>query len=624
MSDDRPGFWDSPITPEMLAEAGTRFGFGQAHGGDVFWDEGRPTEGGRVVVVSEKNGDILPSPWSARTRVHEMGGLAWLVCVWGGEPGLLFCEASDQRLYWKTPSGTPQPVTEESPDGVSWRYCDMLVRGDEVWCIREADAPGATRRSIIAISRDGSVRVLDDASHFYAHLTLSPDAGHLAWIAWDHPDMPWDAAELVVASVTSTGTLEGRRTLIGARGESVQSPAWLDESTIAVVCERSGWWNPWLVTLDGKARHLVDEPAEWGVPLWMVGWRTLHALGDGALLATRGGPNRRELVVLKPESGQVIVVDQPLAYVETVATDGHVAVLFGQGPTQPGAVVTVDVAQASSRIVTSTTMPVTSDWLPRISTATLTSEHGRLVHAVIHEPTRPGHASTACAPTIITAHGGPTGHTTATADLDYAFFTSRGWRIVDVNYGGSTGYGREYRETLLGQWGIVDTEDLLTVARHFRNPALTPAGGLAVRGGSAGGFAVLNGLVHSDVFDVGIDYYGVADLIPLAQDTHDFESRYLDSLVGPYPQDADIYRERSPLTHAANITSPLLILQGADDPIVPPSQSTAFRDVCAAKGLTHEYHEFPGESHGFRKSDTIVACAQAELRFLRAALDSAS
>lgn len=624
MNDHRPGFWDSPISPEMLATAGVRFGFGQPFAGDVFWDEGRPAEGGRVAVVSEKNGDILPEPWSARTRVHEMGGLAWLVCLWRDEPGLLFCEASDQRLYWKVPGGTPCAVTPPAPVGVSWRYSDMLIRQDEIWCVRETVGPDGTTRAIVAATSDGEVRVIDDSSHFYAHLTLSRDGQHLAWVSWEHPDMPWDAAALHVARIDADGALIERRLLLGGRGQSAQSPAWVDDSTIAVICERTGWWNPWLVSLDGHARHLVDEPVEWGLPLWLVGWRTLHSLSDGRLLAARGGPAGRGLVTLDPSTGQVTPVPFPLECVESFATDGATAVVVAEGASIPAAVVAVDLDTAQISVVATAPLPVGVEWLPSIRTVTISSPGHREVHVVVHEPTHPNHSTPQCAPTIITAHGGPTGHSQATASLAYAYFTSRGWRIVDVNYGGSTGYGRAYRETLLGQWGVVDTEDVLAVAQHFRDPQLTPPGGMAVRGGSAGGFAVLNGLVHSDLFDVGIDYYGVADLIPLAQDTHDFESRYLDSLVGPYPEAEDVYIERSPLTHAARMTSPLLILQGSDDPIVPPAQSIAFRDACATNGVRHEYHEFPGESHGFRKGETLVVCAEAELRFLREALGSPS
>lgn len=619
MTDTRPGFWDSPITPEMLAQAGVRLGFSQPFAGDVFWDESRPSEGGRVVVVSERNGDILPPPWSAKTRVHEMGGLSWLVTQWAGQPGLLFCEATDQRIYWKTPGGSPEPVTPPSPEGVSWRYCDLVVVGDEVWCIREADRHGATTRAIVAVSRDGSVRTLDSDSHFYAHVTLSPDGGHLAWVCWEHPDMPWDTTELRVARIDG-GALVERRTLLGGPGESVQSPAWADTDTVCVVSDRSGWWNPWLVPLGGRPRPLVTESREWGQPLWLVGWRTLQRVRDGLLVAARGGPAACGLVTLEVASGLVTELPVPVTYVESLATDAAGVTAFGEGPRVPGAVIAVDLDTRSSRTVMSLPVPVAPEWLPGISTTSVSTPEGHLVHVIVHEPTNPHHADAACAPTIITAHGGPTGHSQAAASLGYAFFTSRGFRVVAVNYRGSTGYGRAYRDALKTQWGVADTQDVLAVAHHYSDPPLTPAGGLFIRGGSAGGFAVLNALVHSDLFDGGINYYGVADLVPLAQDTHDFESRYLDSLVGPYPELAEVYRDRSPVTHAAQVTAPLLILQGADDPIVPPSQSEAFRDACLRNGIPCEYHVFAGESHGFRQAQTLIACAGFELGFLQTAL----
>ncbi len=617
-----PGFWDSPLTPDILAQAGTRLGFVQSFGDDVFWDETRPSESGRTTVVSRTNGDILPSPWSAKTRVHEMGGLSWLVTVWNSEPGLLFCEATDQRLYWKTVGGEPAPITPESPEGSSWRYCDMLIRGDEVWCIREDDKHGATKRAIVAISRDGRIRVLDDESHFYAHLTLSPDNQTLAWIAWEHPQMPWDGTELRVASITSAGTLHDVRVIAGGLTESVNSPAWDSNNSMYYISDASNWWNLWHVTTDGIRTHVVDDESEWALPLWIVGWNLLRVHANGNVIGMRGNPAARELVSYSPATKAITMFSPQVAEISSISlSTTHIYVVAEHANKLPS-IEEFDLAKHQlSQTIKRLESPIDLDYFATPQHLTLPSTDGRVVHAVVHPAHNPDVELIGNAPVIITAHGGPTGHSNAAANLKYAFFTTRGFTVVDVNYGGSTGYGREFRNALRGQWGVVDTQDIIAVAQGLLDQKIVDVDKLFIRGGSAGGFAVLNALTQSSLFSGGADYYGVADLIPLALDTHDFESRYMDSLIGPFPAVEALYKERSPLTHANNISAPLIFFQGLDDPIVPPSQSEAFRDACIANGLKYKYFEFPGESHGFRQASTISLCASEELQFYQELLN---
>ena len=616
MSSSTPGAWNSPLAAEMLGSAAIRLGFTQSAFGDVFWDEARPSENGRSVVVSKSRGDILPAPWSAKTRVHEMGGLSWLITVWNNEPGLLFCEATDQRLYWKTDGGTPQAITAESPEGISWRYCDMAVRGDEVWCIREADQHGATTRALVAISSSGSVRVLDDESHFYAHLTISDDHSKVAWIAWEHPQMPWDGTELRTATISSDGSLTDVRVSAGSTTESVCSPLWMSDNSLYYLSDASNWWNLWRISPSGVPEQVSHDSSEWSLPLWLVGWNFLRRSADGRIVATRGNPAQRELIVVDPDTGLWESCSPAVAGINSFSCSAsHIYAVVSSAQSMPS-VIEIDLSSLKqSGTVVEIHSPIDRSYFAHPQHVTYPSVNGRVVHAILHPATNPLVSSTQRPPVIITAHGGPTAESIAAADLKYAFFTSRGFTIVDVNYGGSTGYGREYRNALRGQWGVVDTEDIIAVAQGLIDSGTVDADKVFIRGGSAGGFAVLNALTQSTLFSGGADYYGVADLIPLAQDTHDFESRYLDSMVGPFPECMDLYRDRSPLTHATNVSAPIIFFQGLDDPIVPPSQSEAFRDACIAKGLKYKYFEFAGESHGFRQAATISLCAEEELKF---------
>lgn len=611
-----PGSWKSPISAQLLASAGVSLGFVQLVADEIYWDESRPDEGGRTAVVSNTQGDLLPAPWSAVTRVHEMGGLSWLLCDWRGETGLLFSEKSDQRIYWKTKGADPVAITPVSSAGTLARYSDFLIRGQEIWCVREITLEHETNRSLIAISLAGEIRILDSESHFYAHLALSPDETKLAWISWEHPQMPWDGTQLWVADITSAGELVAVEVRAGGLNEAVNSPVWCDERKLYFISDASGFWNVWCVDEAGKRDQVFIQDAEWAQPMWLVGARFLRKLPDGRLVGIHGDPANESLVIGDPKTGLWQDCKTELTNFSYVCTSNNQVVAVGGGSKVPQAIIKFSTTQPSGyEIIRQIEIPVAAKYLPVAQSVTFPSAAGRKVHAFISPATNPDFESLEIPPVIITVHGGPTAHTTGVVNVKRAFFTSRGFTVVDVNYGGSTGYGRAYRESLKGQWGLVDTEDILAVVSGLVNQGLADPKSILIRGGSAGGFAVLNGLVHSKVFAAGANYYGVADLTMLAEDTHDFESRYLDSLVGPYPERKDLYRQRSPLTYADNLTSPLIIFQGSDDPIVPPSQSLAFRDACVRNSIKHKYLEFTGESHGFRKSDTITTCATEELKF---------
>lgn len=600
----------------MLSQAGISLGFTQTFQDDLFWDESRPAENGRNVVVSRQHGDILSAPWSASTRVHEMGGLSWLFCAWNDQSGLLFVEKTDQRIYWKPTNGSPEPITPESLPGTLARFSDFLIRGSEIWCIREVTEGTTTSRDLIAISVPNQIRVIDSISHFYAHLALSPDQNQLAWISWEHPQMPWDGTELRIAKIDEFGNLLDQQVCAGSATEAVNSPVWSTDGNLYFISDASGFWNVWKLDGNRKKQQLVSEAAEWAHPMWLVGTHLLRVLVGGQLVGIHGNPAQEQIAIIDPTTGTWRNLDCDLTNFAHISVYLDRIYAIGGGPKTLSALIELSADNNSPEmIITEVQAPVDQDFLPVARAKSFPSKNGRIVHTFISSATNPNFHSDDLPPVIITVHGGPTANTTGVASIKRAFFTSRGFTVVDVDYGGSTGYGRAYRETLKGQWGVVDTEDILAVVSGLIAEGLADPNQILIRGGSAGGYAVLNGLVHSKVFAAGANYYGVAELTMLAQDTHDFESRYLDSLIGPYPEQKDLYLERSPLTYADNLSSPLVIFQGADDPIVPPSQSQAFRDACIKNGVKHKYFEFEGESHGFRKSETITTCAIEELKF---------
>ena len=428
--------------------------------------------------------------------------------------------------------------------------------------------------------------------------------------------MPWDGTQLRIAQIDESGNLFDQKVCAGGATEAVNSPVWSVDGNLYFISDASGFWNVWELDPSHVKRQVLFESAEWAHPMWLVGTHLLRTLDTGQLVGIHGSPALEKIAIIDPVTGNWRDLECELTNFAHLSVNQDQIYAIGGGPKALSVLVELSArGNSSPSIITEVLAPIDVDFLPIAAAKTFPSENGRTVHAFISPATNPNFESSQLPPVIITVHGGPTANTSGVASIKRAFFTSRGFTVVDVDYGGSTGYGRAYRETLKGQWGVVDTEDILAVVHGLIADGLADPKQVLIRGGSAGGYAVLNGLVHSKVFAAGANYYGVAELTMLAKDTHDFESRYLDSLIGPYPEREDLYVERSPLTYADNLSSPLIIFQGTDDPIVPPSQSQAFRDACVKNGIKHKYFEFEGESHGFRKSQTISTCAIEELKF---------
>jgi dipeptidyl aminopeptidase/acylaminoacyl peptidase len=645
------GEWPSPIVAADVARAQVGLSFPTVDANGVWWQESRPAEGGRLAIVCQPPDGTsrytLPLPWNARTRVHEYGGKSYITLP----DGFLFANFGDQRLYRCRITGSavapePEPLTPSPTDALADRYADYVLSptGDEIWCVRERHADGKVSRAIVAIPLDGSaagdpdaIRVLvSGSSDFYAYPVPSPDGSRLAWISWDHPRMPWDGSELRVAEL---GAGPGEyQVVMGGDSESVIAPVWRDDRSLYVISDRSGWWNLYLVDLAEAPKSLCPREEEFAAPLWQLGMSPYVVLADGRIAAVHGTGEPR-LGVLDPATGQLTDLDLPYSLFSlSLSAAGQTVVTVAGGPAQPSAVIAVDIpasgpaAQVRELSRSASELPDPA-YLPVPHAAQLTGPSGSVVHALVYPPSNPAFRGpdSERPPYIVWVHGGPTSHVSPRLDLEKAFFTSRGIGIIDVNYGGSSGYGRAYRERLRGQWGVVDVADVMSAALALAENGEADGKRLGIRGGSAGGWTALAAVTSGvglarevggtpedgtgGVFAAAASYFGVSDLRGFAEQTHDFESRYLDGLIGPLPESEALYAERAPVGHVSDATCPVLLLQGLDDPIVPPAQAESIAADLAARGIPHAYIAFPGESHGFRKAENIVTSLEAELSF---------
>jgi len=643
------GEWTSPIGGGDVARKQVGLAFPVIDTAGVWWQESRPEEGGRLTVVRQGTDadrverDLLPMPWNARTRVHEYGGKSYLPLA----DGFVFANFGDQRLYLCGTAGEPEALTPAPSAEAADRFADLVLsrRGDEIWCVRERHSAGQISRAIVAVPLDGSaagdpgaVRVLVRGSDFYAYPAPSPDGTRLAFICWDHPRMPWDGTQLRVVSLNGGPVSDPsqQQVLMGGDAESVLAPVWRDDRSLYAISDRSGWWNLYVADLLAFPRALCPREAEFAHPLWQLGTQPYAVLGDGRLAVVYGVGETR-LAVLDPDSGRLTDLDLPYqVFVSGVSAAGQTIATIAGGPAVPTTVIGVDVPATGSPVPAvrelsrgAGSLPDPA-YLPVPRAARLTGPSGSVVHAIVYPPANPAFRGPEGErpPYIVWVHGGPTSQVVPRLDLEKAFFTSRGIGIVDVNYGGSSGYGRAYRERLRGQWGVVDVADAMTAALALAESGEADGKRLGIRGGSAGGWTALaavtsgigvlsgpNGAREGGVFAAVASYFGVADLRGFAAHTHDFESRYLDGLIGPLPECDALYAERAPVGHVNDATCPVLLLQGLDDPVVPPAQSESIAADLAAHGIPYAYITFEGESHGFRKAENIVASLEAELSF---------
>jgi dipeptidyl aminopeptidase/acylaminoacyl peptidase len=634
------GSWPSPIDAALAAAHDGRPDFVGFVGDEVWWTAPRPAEGGRRALVRRRpdgvEESVLPAPWNVRSRVVEYGGQPWAGTVRAdGSPLVVFCHHPDQRLYTYEPDAPdgapPRPLTPLSPVGDGLRWVDPVLRPerDEVWCVLEeftGPAPTDVRRVIAAVPLDGSaaedrsrVRELSDGRHrFVTGPRVSPDGRQVAWIGWDHPRMPWDGTEVRLAGVTDDGAFTEARTVAGGPEESVPQIGWTADGHLLHVSDRTGWWNLYRTARDGgEPVALCPREEEFAGALWKIGLSWFQPL-DSGLVAVVHGRGAATLGILDPESGDLADAVGPWTeWAATLAAHGTRVVGVAAGPHSGHEVVELDTCTGFARVIGAPHKDaVDPAYYPEPEARTFAGPGGREIHAQVYEPRNSEFAGPddERPPYVIWAHGGPTGQAPLVLDLEIAYFTSRGIGVAEVNYGGSTGHGRAYRERLREQWGVVDVEDCAAVATALAAEGTADPARLAVRGGSAGGWTTAASLVHSDVYACGTILYPILDPAAWATDeTHDFESRYMDSLMGPVAEVPERYRERSPLEHVDRITAPFVLLQGLDDVICPPAQAERFLARTAGRGVPHASLAFEGESHGFRKADTLIRALEAEL-----------
>jgi dipeptidyl aminopeptidase/acylaminoacyl peptidase len=613
------GSWKSPISADLVVAGGIALGWPMAEDGTIHWTEGRPTEAGRVVLVRRlpdgQIRDVTPAPFNVRTRVHEYGGGAYLV----SDGVAYFSHFADQRLYALQPGGIPQPVSRDA----HYRYADgvadpgrkrlILVREDH-------SIPGQEAvNTLVSLSMDGSdEQVLATGYDFYSNPRLNPDATQLAWLSWRHPNMPWDGCELWVAPVNTDGSLGTAALVAGGKGESIFQPEWSPEGVLHWASDRTGWWNLYRQAGSG-AEALYPMDAEFGQPAWSFGTRTYTFAGDSAIVCTYTQHGRDFLARLDPATRSITVYDLPFTSIQYLfAVNATTVGCIAGSPTSARALVQLDVASGVTQVVRqSSTVSVDEAYISVPESVSFPTENGLTAFGLFYPPRNKDFTAPAGErpPLLVKSHGGPTGATSAVLNLIIQYWTSRGVAVFDVNYGGSTGYGRPYRERLKGQWGIVDLDDCVNGARYLAEQGRVDGERLAIDGGSAGGYTTLAVLTFRGAFKAGASYYGVSDLEALATDTHKFESRYLDGLVAPYPAGRDVYLERSPIHHVDRLARPLILFQGLEDKVVPPDQAEKMSEAVKSRGLPVAYIPFEGEQHGFRKAENIKRALEAEFAF---------
>lgn len=612
------GSWPSPVTADLIAGATIKLGQLALQGADILWTEGRPQEQGRNVLVRRGAdglaADLTPAPFNVRTLAHEYGGGAFAALA----DGAVFSHFDDQRLYRVDASGATRALTP----GDGRRFADAIVDAPRrrLIAVCEDHARNGTEAvaSLVAVDlAEGQVTALVQGHDFFASPALSPDGRSLAWISWDHPDMPWDGSTLWVGQLGTDGALQDVRALAGGAEESIFQPQWSPQGELHFVSDRSGWWNLYRWRADA-AQALHPMAAEFGRPQWAFGMSTygFDAAGRIVCVVERAGVS--SLATLDPETGDFAWLDTPFVAIDGLRVGADFAAFVGATATEAGAVVRLDLHQGTHEILRrSSEVAVDPAFLSRAEAIDFPTEGGLRAHAFFYPPAHRDWCGPEGerAPLIVFSHGGPTGASDPAFKWTHQFWTSRGFAVVDVNYGGSSGFGRDYRKRLNGAWGVVDVDDTINAARFLIARGDVNPDRVAIRGGSAGGYTTLCALTFRQFFKAGASHYGIGDLERLATDTHKFESRYLDRLIGPYPRDRAVYLARSPVHHTERLSSPMILFQGAEDKAVPPAQAKAMFDAVQAKGLPVAYLLFEGEQHGFRRAATIKRALEAELFF---------
>jgi dipeptidyl aminopeptidase/acylaminoacyl peptidase len=620
------GSWKSPISSDLIV-AGT-IGLGQVRldGESLYWTELRPTEAGRNVLVRQAADgviDITPAPFNVRTRVHEYGGASYIV-----HQGIVyFSNFADQRLYRQEAGSEPVAIT---PEG-AWRYADGVVDGQRhrMICVREDHTgSGEAVNAIVSLSLEGNQepQVLVSGNDFYASPRISPDGSRLAWLCWNHPNMPWDGTELWVGELTADGQIGATQKIAGGLAESIFQPEWSPDGVLYFVSDRTNWWNlyRWIPqpSLSEKGQGTIEPlcplEAEFGSPQWIFGQSNYGFESAERLICTYSQEGISYLASLNPQTKQLELIELPYTEIAGIHAAPGKVVFHAGSASEPGAIVQLDLATQQLKVLRrSSSLEIDPGYLSIPKSIAFPTEAGLTAYGFFYPPANqdysplPGERP----PLLVKSHGGPTAATSTAFNLKIQYWTSRGFAVLDVNYGGSTGYGREYRERLNGKWGVVDVDDCVNGAKYLVELGEVDRDRLVIDGGSAGGYTTLAALTFRDTFKAGASFYGVSDLEALATDTHKFESRYLDSLIGPYPERKDLYIERSPIHASDQLNCPVIFFQGDEDKIVPPNQAEMMVNALRAKHLPVAYVLYEGEQHGFRKAENIKRTMDGEFYF---------
>lgn len=612
------GSWRSPITSDLIVAGTVRLGQIELDGETVYWIEGRPAEKGRNVIVRRSADgamvDVNPQPFNARTLVNEYGGGSFTVS--NGE--VFFSNFADQRLYRVAPNAEPQAITAES----KFRFADGVVdrRRNRMICVREDHSIAGQEAATTLVAVDlasGEQTILTSGNDFYSSPRLSADGNQLAWLEWSHPNMPWDGSELWLADVPGDGSLANKRLIAGGSAESIFQPEWSPGGELYFVSDRSNWWNLYRFS-GGAVESVCPMEAEFGLPQWVFGMATYGFVSAGQIVCAYVQKGFSRLALVDVESGKIETVAAPYTQIEGVRCSAGKAVFFAGSPGEASAIVSFDPATRQFETLRrSSELAIDSAYVSAPQAIEYPTESGLTAHGFFYPPQNKDFAAPVneLPPLLVMIHGGPTSAASPTLKLGIQYWTSRGIAVLDVNYGGSTGYGRDYRERLKGNWGVVDVDDCVNGARFLAEQGLVDGNRLAITGGSAGGYTVLCALAFRDVFKAGASHYGVSDLAALEIDTHKFESRYTHSLVAPYPAGAELYRQRSPIHHTDKLNAPVIFFQGLEDKVVPPNQSEMMVEALRRKNLPVAYVTFEGEQHGFRQAANIKRALDGELYF---------
>jgi dipeptidyl aminopeptidase/acylaminoacyl peptidase len=615
------GSWRSPISSALIVRGVVGLQGLVLDGPDVYWLESRPNEDGRNAIVRHtpdgRAEDVTPRSFNARTRVHEYGGGDFAV----HDGTVYFSNFADQRLYRQRPGEEPLALTAEN----GHRYADMVVDAprNRIVAVREdhTAAGGEPANELVGLGLEhGEERVLASGNDFYSSPRLSPDGRRLAWLTWNHPNMPWDGTQLWICELDGEGYPEGAERVAGGPEESIFQPEWSPDGTLHFVSDRTGWWNLYRFR-EGRVEPLLEMEAEFGLPQWVLGMSTYAFLSPARIVCSYKERGSSRLALLDTETGELKGIETPYSDIAFVRageeTLPHV-VFCGASPTEPASVVSLDPATGEHEVLRrSDENEIHPGYLSVPEPVEFPTEDSLTAHAFFYPPQNKDYRAPEgeLPPLLVMSHGGPTAATSPALDLEIQYWSSRGIAVLDVNYGGSTGYGREYRQRLDGMWGVVDVDDCANGALHLAEKGLVDGDRLMITGGSAGGYTTLCALAFRDAFAAGASHFGVSDVGALARETHKFESRYLDRLIGPYPERADLYRERSPINSTDQLSCPVIFFQGLEDEVVPPNQAETMFEALKEKILPVAYVPFEGEQHGFRRAENIRRALDGELYF---------